>query len=431
MFNRVSVNILLKAVIGLLTATTMVLLVVGAWSSWNGLRTATHIAHITDTSVYLFSALQNSRLDRSGSVRELAADTVNGPSEALRGFRNTAVPALKAGLAALREVRLPQGEGDIDALDRAIARLAVLHQESAAALTQPKALRRADLSKELQDHLVGLVDLLAKISAKLVNAVKLDDAYVSQVMQLKQMAWIARGAAGDAMASLPASSNPPVPPDRLQVLASNFGRAETAWDAVEEFAAGLSLPAPLVSAIQAGRKGFFDPAFRALSFKTMNSLIAGEKYDGAEWVKVSLPRVIGLQAVSELALQTVKDHAADLRAKAQARLVIELSLLSVALVLAFVMMAVISRRVIAPLKMIQSVMLTIAGGDFTINLPRLTRQDEVGQIIMSVSAMVEQIRTTIGEIKTSAREVTNASAEIATTTTDLSQRTEEQGKSVV
>jgi methyl-accepting chemotaxis protein len=131
-----------------------------------------------------------------------------------------------------------------------------------------------------------------------------------------------------------------------------------------------------------------------------------------------------------VSLQNVKDYAADMQASAQFKLLVQLGLLATALVLVLGMMVMISRRVIGPLQMIQGLMLKLAGGNFNVELPPVTRRDEVGQIVASVNTMVEQIRIAIGGIKTSSREVTNASAEISESTTDLSQRTEEQAASL-
>ncbi len=72
----------------------------------------------------------------------------------------------------------------------------------------------------------------------------------------------------------------------------------------------------------------------------------------------------------------------------------------------------------------------LATGNFAIEVPYMTRGDEIGQIAKSVGGMVERVRGTLNHIKVSALEVTSASAEISTSTTDLSQRTEQQAASL-
>ncbi|WP_163202614.1 hypothetical protein, partial [Citrobacter koseri] len=44
----------------------------------------------------------------------------------------------------------------------------------------------------------GMIESIEKLSGQMTNLVKLDDAFIDQLMQLKQLAWVAREAAGDA-----------------------------------------------------------------------------------------------------------------------------------------------------------------------------------------------------------------------------------------
>jgi methyl-accepting chemotaxis protein len=433
MFNRLSVNVLLRSAILSLAAAVVVVLGLGAWQSWNRFQVATRIAHVTEASAHLFTGLHNLRLDRSTTVRSLLNEAQNGVSPDLRSFREGEMPALKAGLSALRDVDLPEAQSAVPLLAKALEKQTALHQESATALSQPKAARRAGLVKEVEDEFTSLMLLLDKISAQLATAVKLDDAFVGQMMQLKQLAWLARNSAGDSSVILSNTmSGMPLPADATMKYAAHLSRAEGAWATIEEFSAGMPLPAKFTDAVQKGKQEFFGAEILATRLKYLRMLVAGEKVDINldDWVRASIAKLSTLLNVAEIALVTVKDYAAEQRSNAQWRLFMQLGFVAAALALAAMMTLMISSRVIAPLQMIQNLMLKLAGGDFNAELPRVTRKDEVGQIISSVNTMVEQIRNTIGGIKTSAREVTNASAEIATNTTDLSQRTEEQAASL-
>ena len=433
MFNSLSVNALLRSAILSLAAAVVVVLGLGAWQSWSRLQVSARIAHVTEASAFLFTALHNLRLDRSTSVRSLLNEAQSGVSPDLRGFREAEVPALKAGLAALCDVDLPDAQSAVPLLAKAIDRQIALHQESAGALSQPKAARRSGLTKEVDDEFTSLMMLLDKISSQLATAVKLDDAFVGQMMQLKQLAWLARNSAGDASVILSNTmSGMPLPADALMKYAANVSRAEGAWNTIEEFSTGLPLPVKFTEAVQKGKQEFFGADISATRLKHLRTLVAGEKpvLNLDDWVRASIAKLTTLLDVAEIALVTVRSYAAEQYAAAQWRLFVQLGFVAAALALAFVMTMMISRRVIAPLLMIRGTMLKLASGDFNAELPRIARKDEVGQIASSVVTMVEQIRDTIGGIKTSASEVTNASSEISSSTTDLSQRTEEQAASL-
>ena len=421
MFNRLTVNALLKSAIVLLSSAVLVVLALGAWDSWGRLNVATRMVHVADASAHLFSALRDLRNDRSTTIRDLQSDKQEPMSSVLREAREVEMIALNAALIALRQDDLRQGQSGVPALEQALKRQVALHQETAAAFNQPKASRRVGLVQETADSANALMALIDKLSMELAVIVKLDDSFVSQLLEIKQQAWVTRNTAGDAnLILLMGVGGMPMAPDAATKFTGNVIRAEAAWTTLEGIAAGLPLSSALNDAMQKAKRDYFNPGHAATNLKTLKSLVAGEKtpYDQTAWNNLALPPLANILNVAFVSLQNVKDYA------------IQLGLVLTALVLALGMMIMISRRVTGPLQVIQGVMLKLAGGDFNVQVPRITRKDEVGQIVASVNTMVDQIRATIAEIKSSAREVTNASAEISSSTTDLSQRTEEQAASL-
>ncbi len=433
MLNRLSVNALLKGTIGLLAAGIMIFLSLGVWNSWGQFRAANRLTQVAAASSSLFKALHSLRLDRSQTVRDLLADKAGAPNPTLQDLRAVELPALQAGLAALRSIDFPDAQNVVAALDRSITTMTALHRETNTAFAQPKAARPAGLVQEMTNQATALIDLLDKISSTLANSVKLSDSYVDQLMQMKQLAWVVRNVGGDGSVMISNyMSGQPIPPDALVQYNRYVSSAETAWAALEALVPGLPLPARFIEAIQKAKQDFFSPEFGVVRLKMLNTLIAGGKPDvpTADWVKLSIAKLASLLTVAEVALDVVADYAVEQRAAAQWKLFTQLGLLALAMVFAVAIMTLISRRVTAPLRMIQDCMIKVSGGDFNISLPKSDRRDEVGEIVSAVNVMVDQVRRTVSEIKTSSREVTNASAEISTSTSDLSQRTEEQAASL-
>jgi methyl-accepting chemotaxis protein len=434
MLDRLSVNVLLKSVIAALAAAVVVMLSLGAWQSWSRLTTLSRISAVAETSAYLFTSLHNLRVDRSTTFRTLSGDeqVTSAPAQ-LKEVRDAEMPALKAGLAALANTDFAGRQEAATALGQSINRLIALHQETLAAFQQPKAARRQGLAQEFDRDTNALMTLLDKTSSQMTRSVKLEDSYVDQLLAMKQLAWTARNAAGDASLMLSNGlGGLPFPADAFVKYTAHMSRLETAWAALQEVASGLTLPASLTAAIEKGNQEFLGAEYSALRLKVLNALIAGEKLDikVVEWSRMSVAKLASLLKVAEAALDSAKDYAAAERASASAKLWIQLGLLAVALVLAAWILVIVSRRVLTPLRLIQDVMLKVATGDFGVAMPNLGRKDEVGQIAGAVSSMIARIRETIGEIKASASEVTNASSEISSSTTDLSQRTEEQAASL-
>ena len=434
MLDRLTVSVLLKSVITTLAAAVVVMLSLGAWQSWNRLTTLSRIGAVAEASSYLFTSLHNLRVDRSTTFRTLSGEEqFSSPPAQLKEVRDAEMPALKAGLIALAAADFPGRQDAIGGLNASLTRLIALHQETVSAFQQPKAARRQGLVQDFNNDTNVLMTLLDKTSSLMTRSVKLEDAYIDQLLEIKQLAWVARNAAGDASVMLSNGlSGQPLGTDAFVKYTAHMSRLETAWAALEDIAAGLSLPASLTAAIEKGNKEFLGAEYSALRLKTLNSLIAGEKLNVnvVDWSRMSVAKLASLLNVAEAALDAAKGYAATQRTSATSALTIQLGLLIMALVLAGTVMLLVSRRVIAPLRMIQEVMLKVATGDFNVSMPKIDRKDEVGQIAGAVRSMIGRIRETIGEIKSSASEVTNASSEISSSTTDLSQRTEEQAASL-
>jgi methyl-accepting chemotaxis protein len=434
MLSRLSVNVLLKSVIATLATAVVIMLSLGAWQSWTRLATLNRISAVAETSAYLFTSLHNLRVDRSTTFRTLSGEeTFMSPPPQLKEIREAELPALKSGLTALGNTDFAGRQDAINALGPLLNRLVALHQETVAAFQQPKAARRQNLWQEFDRDTTALMTLLDNTSSQMTRSVKLEDAYIDKLLEMKQLAWVARNAAGDASVMLSNGlSGQPLPADAFVKYHAHMSKLETAWAALQDVAAGLALPASLTASIDNGNKEFLGADYSAQRLKVLNSLIAGEKLNinSVDWSRMSVAKLASLLKVAEAALESSKDYAAAERAKASMRLWIQLGLLAAALVLATSILMVVSRRILTPLRIIQDVMVKVSTGDFAVTMPQLGGNDEVGRIAGAVSSMIARIRETIGEIKASANEVTNASSEISSSTTDLSQRTEEQAASL-
>ena len=199
MLHRITVNALLKSVIVTLAMTVVVMLSLGVWDSWGRLMALNRIAAVAEASGYLFKSLHNLRVDRLSSVRALNSDQqLTALPAMLKQVRDAEMPALKSGLAAVEKADFSGRQDAISGLNQAIKKLTALLQESEAAFLQPKAARRQGLAQEFFNESSSILDMLDKTSSQMTRSVKLEDSYVDQLLELKQLAWMARNAAGDS-----------------------------------------------------------------------------------------------------------------------------------------------------------------------------------------------------------------------------------------
>jgi methyl-accepting chemotaxis protein len=252
MLKKLSVGTLLKSVIGILGVAVIVMLAQNVWTSWTQYQAATRSTTVIDISRSLFTALHNLRVDRSTTVRDLNGERqLTALAKQTQDVRAAEMGALQSALAVLAKFDFPNKESVLPGLAASVNKLTNLHEESARAIAQPKASRRAGLMEEFNAETSRLIDLLGKLSEQLTNLVKLDDSMIDQLLGIKQLAWLARNSAGDAQVMISNGlGGLKLPADPLLVYTRNLGKTESVWEALEDSAAGLNLPPQFAAALQ-------------------------------------------------------------------------------------------------------------------------------------------------------------------------------------
>ena len=394
MLNRLTVSRLLQAVI-LSTAIIIVLMFsLSAWESWQRLQSASRISMIADASSSLFKAMHNLRTDRSTTARLLNSDSMDGDIEKyLRSLRDAEMPAMASGLALLTPMQFAQHDTLIGEFDRALKAIATLQKEFWEAMGQPKASRRAALSKEYVDVTNVLLDTLDKLSGVLAADVNHQDATIDQLLLIKQTAWLMRNTAGEA--SLIVSTGlaaGKISPEAHQNYVKFVGGTDAAWSALQLATSGMQLPPALSAAMAANKSAYFDPQYLQLRDRLLAALTDGGKPEmtANQWSPVTVGRLSAAVGVAEAALDAAKERAAELRSSAMRSLFVQLALLIAAVVLAAGAMVTVTRRVIKPLHNMRDAMLKVAAGDLSVETGYTSRQDEIGGLAGALETFKQQ-----------------------------------------
>jgi len=386
MLNRFSVSVLLKSVIAVMGAAIIIMLALSARESWMQLRTANRISDVANISAYMFTAMNSLRVDRASTVRELMGDK-QVMSALLKDARDKEMPALNALLPVLAATDFADRDQAIADLGGKIKRLAELQQQTEAALTQPKSARPAELGEEFSKLCLALMDALDTWGTRLVRLISLQDPYVDQLLEIKQLAWVMRNAAGD-MSLLVSNGVAGIapPPDAMVGYTGNSAKFDTAWAAVNDIASRLPPTPGLAAAIDKVKQDFLGSGYPERRLKALKQLIAGEPTGLTvdQWSPMSVGKLSLVLGVATAALEAAKAQAAAQAATAWNSLLLQCGLLMAALALTAGMMLVVTRHVTGPLRRIQSAMLRLAGGDFDVVLPGLHRKDEIGAVANAV-----------------------------------------------
>jgi methyl-accepting chemotaxis protein len=326
---------------------------------------------------------------------------------------------LKSAIVSLAGVDFPEQQTTLSDLRAINAKLIALQEESNSALTQPRAARRQGLAQEYMDETGRLMQTLDQLTLRLNRLVKLEDAFIDQLMEIKQLGWMTRNEGGESSVLVSNTlAGRPLPPDAFLQYTGHVGKLEMAWTALEDMVAELKLPAKLSSAIDTAKREYFSRDYFDLRTKTLKALIAGESpgISTDDWAKMSVARLATLIGVAEAALEVAKDHAAQLRAAATWNLWIQVILLVFAGLVAAGLMLFVSARVTGPLQKIQQATLKLAGGDLTADVVIGDRKDEIGALASAMQtfkrSMTEAERLRAEQKEAEGRSVTQRKSEM-------------------
>jgi methyl-accepting chemotaxis protein len=396
MMNRLTVSTLLRTVI----LVTVLVVIAGfswnAWTSWQQLQLANRISVIADASASAFKAMNNMRVDRPYTPRQLLGDQPidAGASKFLRDLHGVQMTALQRTVDLLPGIDFAQKQTLEPEITRLNKLLLAQQAEFWSAVVKPKAERRLELAKEYLDSTQATIETLDKISNALTTAVNHQDAMVDQLLAIKQIAWLLRNSAGTAslvVANGLTNAIPVTPEIQLGYL-KYAGGIEAAWNALQLTTLGMELPPALSTAMAATKKAYFDPEYTGMRDRLVKQLAAGEKVDiiPNQWSKITGDHMGSAVEVAEAALDSTKQYIATQRETALRSLITQSMLLVLAIALACGAMLTVGHRVITPLHRMRDAMLQVASGALDIETGYRDRQDEIGALAGALETFKSQ-----------------------------------------
>jgi methyl-accepting chemotaxis protein len=389
MFRTISINTLLKSLIGVIALGLVAVFATSAYEAWRDQRTADRVSAIAGVINPLFIALQNLRVERGTVNTALATNEPADPDTRgdIAALRAASGPALERAIARVASIEVADKArlvGDLVATETAVAER---RRAADAALLKPKAERDAALSRAWIADVGNLVTAIDKLSEALSAEVELADATIHKLMTLKQLGWTVRDQAGTYRLRVgeAIAIGEKLALDRRLALTTLDAGTAIAWRALLE-AATVPVPAKVASAIEAAKKSGWFGEFGKQRAAILAALVDSGKapVSGGEWVKLSNPYLEGLIAVANAALDGAQAYAAERSAAATRYFYLQLALLLAAVAIAAVAFTVVSRRVTRPIHGLAAAMLRLAEGDHAAAVPFGDRGDEIGKVAQAL-----------------------------------------------
>ncbi len=395
MFTRLTVRTLLQSTLLALATMAVVPLSARVWDSWSAFNASGRIVAAADASADAFQAMINIRSDRSSTPRIWKEKTPPAPDmvKYVKAMQDAEMGALRSLQARLADIEFAGADRVRPAVRRTYETLTALQTEFWAGIQNPAASRRPGLSEEYTREGETLQTLMEEVSAALYAGIHRQDATVDQLMTVKQLAWIARDRAGDAMVlisrGLAAGS---LPADIYRKYDTNLGGSLGAWRGIEDVMYGTEAPPALARAIANAKQVYFAPDYNAMREKTLAALVAGTNpgITANEWSMIVVPKLGAMLGVAESALGAAKDRAGAMRSAARQTMIGQSALLLLVMLGAIGGIAAVRSRLIRPLNQVRDAMTGLANGTDTGTVSLPVRDDEIGALVRALHVFQDQ-----------------------------------------
>ncbi|WP_158807001.1 methyl-accepting chemotaxis protein [Beijerinckia sp. L45] len=388
---------------------TMILLMVGAVamplsSDITAQLEAARIVRNTTIARKVFVALQNSRMQRGPTHAALrsAAPASDRFLKLMDHYRAIETPALQETLLECGSFPCIDDRAVSGGLSAAVERLGETRRAVDENLRKPAADRRQDLPDLFDRQATEVVDRLQAISLSLGARIQRADPETAELIEIKELAWLARDGVGLERVQLTDSlANFVMTRPRQELYQRLRGQADGSWSMVRGLAARPGTAPEIAAAVaDADVKTF--KIFRRLSDSLYGDLMDGKSSNVTieELTEVSFDALEALTEVAGTAMQVAEHRAVERQQVTRNGLVFRISALVLSCLVGIAGLILINRRLIAPMRSMTRAMGRLAGGDERVTIIGANRPDEFG----AMAQAFEIFRQTMIRGKTLERE---------------------------
>jgi signal transduction histidine kinase len=392
-----SIKILLQALTGLMALALVTIFATSAERAFTQRAAAKHVDAVVGISRSLFTAMQTIRVERGtlNSSLETATPIDPGARRDIATLRATSNAALDSALAEIGKVGIPASDPSVAKIVGARQEFDRIRASADAALLLPKIDRPPTIRGLVVASAGKFVDSLDAFSERLSGEINQIDPLITEMMKIKQIAWVVRDAAGLdrlTVGSLIGSREGIGPAQQLQI-AMLAGRIDAGWQLIAEDARWLDLPPPLKASIAKTQKLYFQDV-RTRRKALLDDIAAGRgsPITGVEWLNLTNPGVESIMNVANTAFDLSGAEAAE-----EERVATQNFAAAAILTLFFVGFGIFAlifviRRVARPMATITAAMRAVADGDLEREAPYAERQDELGELARTLDIFREKGR---------------------------------------
>ena len=298
------------------------------------------------------------------------------------------------GLAMLKSQEFPNKTALLADLDAALAKANQYRAQADAALKLPKDKRDENLVKTFIPTITASVNASLKVWFSALHTAAQNDPTLARLASLKELGWRMRDISGFERSNIASAiaAGQPIAADKLAANAGIRSQVDVLWQQVENLAADPATDPAIKRAMAAAKEQYFG-AFRKYADDMKKLSDEGGKYGvtSTQYVETTTPQLGSLLGVMYAAGKASESYTEAVRSAALTSLISALAMIGLALVVAIGVALLVVWRVTRPLRDITDVVNRLASGDTAVNVPGVSRGDEVGAIARSIEVFRENL----------------------------------------
>ena len=388
------IGTLLRVLFSLMFFLVMGLLLQPIWGDLRQRTESEMIVRHARAARVIFAALQNIRTERGPTRTTLEAKdpAFAGLMTIMGALRAKSQPALLAVLQECAAIDCVGGKSEIFAgLRGSIDKLVAIRKDVDAALPVAFKERRPHIASDFDTAIVDVIGRLETMSKVVGEKVRMADAETAELIEIKELTWLARNGVGLERSVLIEGLNAKALSPAIRKKVDELrARAEITWMMVRELTVRPGVPAEVVDAVKAAHAEAFG-AYEQLRDGVYIALTTGQvpAVSSEELIERSNGALDLLVEVSNAAMVAAERQAMRKEVNANRSLFLHSSLLALGCLVGLAGFWVVQRRVTRPIGAITQIMRRLAMGEVAVEVPGAARQDEVGEMANALQVFKE------------------------------------------
>jgi len=368
--------------VSLLTATGFI-----AVQGFNDYRTASTVTEATEADRILFNTILMVRSQLAKVTAFLIA--TDDSSDKLKKLRDDTAQSYQTAVARIADLDIPNKDQLTAQLNQhwqeMLSRNALVDQM----FTQPAGQRSASPPEDWRTSINDINATLSAISTQLGNQIRLQDAFIAEMVQVRRLAWLIRDQFGNQCSLLRPNvvASKPMTPAVMSAWRDGVGSYQSGFRLLQELINRPDEPSVITEKVAAAQQATKDVQPQMDSLMTKMDGSGQPAMPVTDYNKMCNSPFEAILAIGFTALDQAVSHADEIRSFALIVMVSAGIAFILALLLSVWAVLSVLRRFSAPSRILMNAVAQLTQRNFNEPVPAPRHPDELGQLSLALESL--------------------------------------------